>query len=64
MVYQHAAHTISLISLQQGQSVPDGVVASYNMRSWSDHEFTYVAVSDLPIEKLASFEHAFTAATR
>ncbi len=64
LVYQHAAHTISLISLQRGQSIPDGVVAGYNMRSWSDHEFTYVAVSDLPMEKLASFEHAFTAATR
>jgi anti-sigma factor RsiW len=64
LVYQHAAHIISLISLQSGRSVPDGVVAGYNMRSWSDREFTYVAVSDLPMEKLASFEQAFTAATR
>jgi anti-sigma factor RsiW len=64
LVYQHAAHIISLISLRLEDSVPDGVVAGYNMRSWSDHEFTYVAVSDLPMEKLASFERAFTDATR
>jgi anti-sigma factor RsiW len=64
LVYQHAAHTISLISLRLEDSVPDGVVAGYNMRSWSDNEFTYVAVSDLPMEKLASFERAFTDATR
>jgi anti-sigma factor RsiW len=64
LVYQHAAHIISLISLRSEDSVPDGVVAGYNMRSWSDGEFTYVAVSDLPMEKLASFERAFTDATR
>jgi anti-sigma factor RsiW len=64
LVYQHAAHIISLISLRLEDSVPDGVVAGYNMRSWSDHEFNYVAVSDLPMEKLASFERAFTDATR
>jgi anti-sigma factor RsiW len=31
------------------------------VRSWSDAEFTYVAVSDLPSPDLATFESAFSA---
>jgi anti-sigma factor RsiW len=50
-----------LTTLPAGQSVPDQVVSGYNVRSWSDAEFTYVAVSDLPSPDLATFERAFSA---
>ena len=62
IVYKHAAHTISLTTLRSGQSVPDQTVSGYNVRSWSDPDFTYVAVSDLPGADLATFERAFSAA--
>jgi anti-sigma factor RsiW len=61
IVYKHALHTISLTTLPAGRSVPDQVVSGYNVRSWSDAEFTYVAVSDLPSPDLATFESAFSA---
>jgi anti-sigma factor RsiW len=61
IVYKHAAHTISLTTLPSGQSVSDQVLSGYNVRSWSDAEFTYVAVSDLPNADLATFERAFSA---
>jgi anti-sigma factor RsiW len=61
IVYKHALHTVSLTTLPAGQSVPDQVVSGYNVRSWSDAEFTYVAVSDLPSPDLATFERAFSA---
>jgi anti-sigma factor RsiW len=59
IVYRHAKHTVSLTTLPSGRSVPDQAIAGYNVRSWSDPEFTYVAVSDLPSADLASFERAF-----
>src|SRR5579872_6347910 len=62
IVYKHAAHTISLTTLRAGQSVPDETVAGYNVRSWRDANFTYVAVSDLPPADLAAFERAFGSA--
>ena len=61
IVYKHAAHTVSLTTLRPGQSVPDRAIAGYNVRSWSDADFTYVAVSDLPAADLATFEHVFSA---
>lgn len=61
IVYRHAAHTVSLTTLRPGQSAPAGTVAGYNVRSWSDGDFTYVAVSDLPAEDMESFERAFRA---
>jgi anti-sigma factor RsiW len=61
IVYKHAAHTVSLTTLRSGQSVPDQTVAGYNVRSWSDPDFTYVAVSDLPATDLATFERVFSA---
>src|ERR1700730_6411618 len=61
IVYKHAAHTISLMTLRPGQSVSDQAIAGYNVRSWSDAQFTYVAVSDLPSADLAAFERAFSA---
>jgi anti-sigma factor RsiW len=61
IVYKHAAHTVSLTTLPAGQSVADQAVAGYNVRSWSDAQFIYVAVSDLPSTDLATFERAFSA---
>lgn len=61
MVYKHAAHTVSLTTLPPGQSVPEQTIAGYNVRSWSDGDFTYIAVSDLPGADLATFERAFSA---
>jgi anti-sigma factor RsiW len=60
IVYKHAAHTVSLTTLRPGRSVSDQAIAGYNVRSWSDAQFTYVAVSDLPSVDLASFERAFS----
>ena len=60
IVYKHAKHTVSLTTLPRGQSVSDQAIAGYNVRSWSDAEFTYIAVSDIPSEDLASFEQAFS----
>jgi anti-sigma factor RsiW len=60
IVYKHAAHTVSLTTLRPGHSVSDQAVAGYNVRSWSDADFTYVAVSDLPVADLATFERVFS----
>jgi anti-sigma factor RsiW len=62
IVYKHAAHTVSLTTLKAGQAVPDQTIAGYNVRSWSDDNFTYVAVCDLPSVDLAVFEREFIAA--
>jgi len=62
IVYKHAAHTVSLTTLRPGQAVPDQMISGYNVRSWSDGNFTYVAVSDLPSADLVVFEHAFASA--
>ena len=61
IVYKHAAHTVSLTTLPSGQSVSDQAIAGYNVRSWSDAQFTYIAVSDLPSADLETFERAFSA---
>jgi anti-sigma factor RsiW len=61
IVYKHAAHTVSLTTLRPGQSVPEQAISGYNVRSWSDAHFTYIAVSDLPSADLATFERAFSA---
>ena len=60
IVYKHAAHTVSLTTLRPGQSVPDETIAGYNVRSWSDADFTYVAVSDMAAADLATFERVFS----
>jgi anti-sigma factor RsiW len=60
IVYRHAKHTVSLTTLPPGQSVSNQAIAGYNVRSWSNAEFTYIAVSDIRPEDLASFEHAFS----
>ena len=61
IVYRRAAHAISLTTLRPGQPLPTAAIAGYNTRSWSDRDFTYVAVSDLPNEDLEAFERAFSA---
>jgi anti-sigma factor RsiW len=61
IVYKHAAHTVSLSTLPPGQSVSDQAIAGYNVRSWGDAQFTYIAVSDLPSADLATFVRAFSA---
>jgi anti-sigma factor RsiW len=63
IVYKHAKHTVSLTTLPAGHSASDQTIAGYNVRSWSDAEFTYIAVSDIPPEDLASFERAFSEAS-
>jgi anti-sigma factor RsiW len=63
IVYKHAAHMVSLTTLPPGHAVSEQAVAGYNVRSWSDPQFTYIAVSDLPAADLASFERAFTRAS-
>ena len=63
IVYRHAAHTVSLTTLPPGKSVSGQTIAGYNVRSWSDAQFTYVAVSDLASADLATFERAFSAAS-
>jgi anti-sigma factor RsiW len=60
IVYKHAAHTVSLTTLPPGQSVSGQTIAGYNVRSWSDAQFTYIAVSDLASTDLATFERAFS----
>jgi anti-sigma factor RsiW len=62
IIYKHAAHTISLTTLRAARPVPDQTISGYNVKSWSDADFTYVAVSDLPSADLASFERAFSSA--
>jgi anti-sigma factor RsiW len=64
IVYKHARHTVSLTTLPPDQSVPDRAISGYNVRSWSDAQFTYIAVSDLPAPVLASFEQAFSVASK
>ena len=54
---------IGLTTLPPGQSVSGQTIAGYNVRSWSDAQFTYVAVSDLASADLATFERAFSAAS-
>ena len=63
IVYKHAAHTVSLTTLRAGQTVSEQTIAGYNVRSWSDTNFTYVAVSDLSSGDLEAFERAFAVAT-
>jgi anti-sigma factor RsiW len=60
IVYKHAAHTVSLTTLPPGHAVSDQAIAGYNVRSWSDPQFSYIAVSDLASADLAAFERAFS----
>jgi anti-sigma factor RsiW len=59
IVYQHAAHFVSVTTLPANQTIPDAMVAGYHVRSWRDAGFTYVAVSDISDADLAAFQRAF-----
>jgi anti-sigma factor RsiW len=59
IVYRHDAHIVSLTTIRPGQTIFNQTIAGYNLRSWSDGNFTYVAVSDLLAKDLSSFETAF-----
>lgn len=61
IVYKHAAHVISVIALPAARTVPSDAIAGYNVRSWREDGFTYVAVSDIPDDDLAMFQRAFVA---
>ena len=59
IVYRHDAHIISLTTIRPDQTISDQTIAGYNLRSWRDGVFTYVAVSDLLAKDLSEFQRAF-----
>jgi len=61
VVYRHGGHTISLTTLRGSRTVSGGSIAGYNVRTWREGEFTYVAVADLPDADLDRFQRAFLA---
>jgi anti-sigma factor RsiW len=61
VVYRHGGHTVSLTTLRGPHAVSGGSIAGYNVRTWREGEFTYVAVADLPDADLDRFERAFRA---
>lgn len=63
-VYRHGPHAISLMTLRGAQNVSAGNISGYNVKTWRDGEFTYVAVSDLPEDVLENFRQAFIAGTK
>jgi anti-sigma factor RsiW len=64
IVYKHAKHIVSLTTLPPDLAASDRAISGYNVRSWRDAQFTYIAVSDLPGPVLANFEQAFSAASK
>lgn len=61
VIYRHGGHTISLTTLRGPRVVSGGSIAGYNVRTWGEGEFTYVAVADLPDADLDQFKRAFLA---
>jgi anti-sigma factor RsiW len=61
IVYRHDQHVVSLTVLRGQRPVHDGSFGGYRVRAWSEGDFTYVAVSDLPDIDLAHFQRAFVA---
>jgi anti-sigma factor RsiW len=58
IVYGHAKHLVSLMTFAKPVKVPPAsTVAGFHMRSWSQGDLTYVAISDIPDNELASFEY-------
>jgi anti-sigma factor RsiW len=62
VIYRHGGHSVSLTALRGAATVPAATVAGYNVVSWREGEFTYVAVADLPEADLEAFRRAFLAA--
>src|SRR5262245_13828195 len=48
VVYRRGGHTVSLTALRGTPSVSTASIAGYNILSWREGEFTYIAVADLP----------------
>ena len=61
VVYRHGGHTVSLTALRGGPPLSSTEIAGYNVVSWHEGEFTYVAVADLPESDLEAFKRAFLA---
>jgi anti-sigma factor RsiW len=61
VIYRHGGHTISLTTLRGPRAVSGGSIAGYNVRTWREGEFTYIAVADLPDADLDQFKRAFLA---
>jgi anti-sigma factor RsiW len=59
VIYRHGGHTISLTTLRGPRAVSGGSIAGYNVRTWREGEFTYIAVADLPDADLDQFKRAF-----
>jgi anti-sigma factor RsiW len=58
IVYGHAKHLVSLMTFAKAVKLPAaGSVAGFHIRSWSQGDLTYVAVSDIPDSELATFEN-------
>ena len=62
LVYRYAAHTLSLTTLRPGNRVSAESFSGYNILTWSDKEFTYVVVADLPHDDLDKFKREFISA--
>jgi anti-sigma factor RsiW len=58
IVYGHAKHLVSLMTFAKPVKLPSvSTVAGFHLRTWSEGDLTYVAVSDIPESELASFEN-------
>jgi anti-sigma factor RsiW len=58
IVYGHARHLVSLTAFARPVRLPAvTTVAGFHVRSWSEGDLTYVAVSDIPESELATFEN-------
>jgi anti-sigma factor RsiW len=64
IVYRRGPHAISLTALRGVRDIPRNDISGYNVESWRDNNFTYVAVSDLPRETLNNFKRAFIAGAK
>jgi anti-sigma factor RsiW len=57
IVYGRAKHLVSLMTFAKPIKVPvESTIAGFHIRSWSQGDLTYVAVSDIPQSELATFE--------
>ncbi|MBV9393397.1 MAG: anti-sigma factor [Methylobacteriaceae bacterium] len=57
IVYGRAKHLVSLMTFAKPIKLPvESTVAGFHIRSWSQGDLTYVAVSDIPASELATFE--------
>jgi anti-sigma factor RsiW len=58
IVYGRAKHIVSLMTFAKPIKLPvESTIAGFHIRSWSQGDLTYVAVSDIPETELATFEN-------